>query len=78
MTQGPGRGAGAIPGAIVTGILTILFGIYAADLVIRFCPRGEDCEITGQLLFAAGMIVSFAIAWVLGFATRGLVERWQR
>ncbi len=78
MTQGPSRGAGAVTGVVVTGVLTILFAIYAADLVIEFCPRGADCETIGQLLFGVGMIASFAIAWALGQATRNLVERWQR
>ena len=77
MTQGPSRGVGAITGVIVTGVLTVLFGIYVAELVVRYCPRGEDCETIGQLLFGVGMIASFAIAWALGLATRGLVERWR-
>jgi len=78
MTQGPSKGPGAIAGVSVTGILTVLFAIYAADLVVQFCPRGENCETTGYVLFGVGMIVSFAIAGALGLATRDCVERWTR
>jgi hypothetical protein len=62
----------------VTGILTVLLAMYAADLVIQFCPRGENCETTGYVLFGVGMIVSFAIAGALGLAARDIVERWTR
>ncbi|HVJ70218.1 MAG TPA: hypothetical protein VM531_01705 [Sphingomicrobium sp.] len=78
MTQGRSKGAGPVTGVIVTGILTVIFAFYAADMVVRFCPRGEDCETIGRVLFGVGMVVSFAIAGSLGLATKDLVERWQR
>ena len=78
MTQGPSKGPGAIAGVSVTGILTVLFAIYASEMVIKFCPRGENCETTGYVLFGVGMIISFAIAGALGLATKDIVERWTR
>lgn len=78
MTQGPSKGAGPITGATVTGVLTVIFAIYAAELVVQFCPRGEDCETIGRVLFGIGMIVSFAVAGSLGLVSKDLVERWQR
>lgn len=78
MTQGPSKGPSTIAGVSVTGILTVLLAIYAADLVIQFCPRGENCETTGYVLFGVGMIVSFAIAGALGLAARDIVERLTR
>jgi hypothetical protein len=78
MTQGPSKGAGPLTGVIVTGILTIIFSMYAAKLVIQFCPRGENCETTGNILFGVGMVISFAIAGALGLVSKDLVERWQR
>ena len=78
MTQGPSKGAGAVTGVVVTGVLTVLFAFYASKLVVQFCPRGADCETTGWLLFGAAMIVSFALAGGLGLLSRDLVERWQR
>ncbi|HEU0310162.1 MAG TPA: hypothetical protein VFR36_02930 [Sphingomicrobium sp.] len=78
MTKGPSRGAAAITGVAVTGILTILLAMYAAKLVVQFCPRGENCEITAQLLFGAAMILSFVIAGAVGLVARDLVERWVR
>ena len=78
MAEGPSKGPGAIAGVSVTGILTVLFAMYAADLVIQLCPRGANCETTGYLLFGVGMIVSFAIAGALGLVARDLVERWTR
>lgn len=77
MTKGPSRGAGAVTGVIVTGILTIFFAFNAADLVVRYCPRGEDCQTTGQLLFGAAMVLSFGLAAAFGLVTRDLVERWK-
>jgi hypothetical protein len=52
--------------------------MYAAKLVIQFCPRGENCETTGNILFGVGMVISFAIAGALGLVSKDLVERWQR
>ena len=78
MTQGPSKGIAPITGVIVTGVLTVIFSIYASKLVVRFCPRGEDCETIGWALFGSGMLVSFLLAAGLGLVTRDLVERWQR
>ena len=78
MTKGRSRGADAITGVAVTGIPTILFAIYAAKLVVRFCPRGENCELMGQMLFGAAMILGFTIAGAVGLAARDLVQRLMR
>ena len=78
MTQGPSKGVGPITGVVVTGVLTVIFAFYASKLVVQFCPRGEDCETIGQVLFGVGMVVSFALAGGLGLVSRDFVERWQR
>lgn len=78
MTQGPSKGAGPLTGVVVTGVLTVVFAIYAAEMVVQFCPRGADCKTIGQVLFGVAMVVSFAIAGGIGLVSRDLVERWQR
>ena len=49
--------------------------VVTTKLVILWCPRGENCEETGQLLFALGLIVSAAVSVALGFVARDVADR---
>ena len=65
-----------IAGVGVTAILTMIFALYSARLVVRFCPRGENCEEMGQALFGLGLIASFILAGSIVLAGRYVIDRW--
>ena len=74
MANAAKRGSGAVTGVVVTGVLTILFAILTAKLVVQYCPRGEDCQATSRWLFRLGLVVSFAFAAALGLVARDWVD----
>ena len=65
-----------IAGVGVTAILTMIFALYSARLVILFCPRGENCEQMGQALFGLGLIASFLLAASIVLVGRTVLDRW--
>ena len=65
-----------IAGVGATAILTMIFALFSARLVMRFCPRGENCEEMGQALFGLGLIASFIIAGGIVLVARNVIDRW--
>ena len=68
--------ARVIAGVGVTAILTMIFALHSARLVMRFCPRGENCEEMGQALFGLGLIASFILAGSIVLVARHVIDRW--
>lgn len=71
----PNEKTGAIVGVAVAALLMLVLEVVVSDLVVRWCPRGEDCQETGQVLFGLGLIVSFAVSVAVGFVVRDIVDR---
>ena len=65
-----------IAGVGATAILTMIFALISARLVIRWCPRGVNCQEMGQALFGLGLIASFIIAGGIVVVARLIIERW--
>jgi hypothetical protein len=59
----------------VAALAMLALEIAVSNLVIRWCPRGENCEETGQILFALGLIVSLAVSVAVGFLARDIADR---
>jgi len=62
-------------GVAVAALVMLVLEVVVSDLVVRWCPRGEDCKQTGQILFGIGLIVSFAVSVAVGFVARDVVDR---
>lgn len=71
----PNEKTSAIVGVAVAALLMLVLEVVVSDLVVRWCPRGEDCKETGQVLFGLGLIVSFAVSVAVGFVVRDIVDR---
>ena len=57
-----------------TIVMLALLPVVSA-LVVRWCPRGDDCEETGQILFGLGIFVSFLVSIATGFMARDIADR---
>lgn len=44
-------------------------------LVVRWCPRGEDCKEASRMLFGLGMLVSLGMSVAIGFVARDIADR---
>lgn len=53
----------------------VMLLFIVSELVILWCPRGEDCKETGRVLFGLGLIVSFAVSVAGGSLVRDIVDR---
>ena len=58
-------------GAAAMLLLMALVGL----LVVRWCPRGEDCKQASQMLFGLGMLVSFGVSVAIGLVARDIADR---
>ena len=65
----------AVIGVVVAALTMLALEVAVSNLIIRWCPRGENCEETGRVLFALGLIVSFAVSVALGFVARDIADR---
>jgi hypothetical protein len=54
-------------------MLALLYAVSV--LVMRWCPRGEDCKQASQVLFGLGVLVSFGISIAAGFIARDIADR---
>jgi len=66
----------AVIGVAVAAFAMLALEVLVSGLVIRWCPRGENCEEAGQVLFALGILVSLAVSAALGFVARDIADRW--
>ena len=69
------KSTGPIVGSAVAALLLMMLAVGVSRLVVLWCPRGDNCETIGQLMFWFGLALSAAIAVVVGFAVRGFVDR---
>ena len=46
-----------------------------SGVAIRWCPRGEDCRQTSQILFGIGVFVSFVASVAIGLIARDIADR---
>ena len=65
----------AVVGISVAAFLMLALLFVVSELVIRWCPRGENCEEAGQVLFGLGMLVSLSVSVAAGFVVRDIIER---
>jgi protein-S-isoprenylcysteine O-methyltransferase Ste14 len=71
----PSEKTSAMVGVAVAALAMLVLELVVSNLVVRWCPRGENCRQTGQVLFGLGLIVSFAVSVFVGFAARDIVAR---
>ena len=61
---------------IAVAALAMLPLLYLVSvLVIRWCPRGANCEEASQILFGLGIIFSFALSAAAGLVARDVADR---
>ena len=60
----------AVAALAMLALLTVVSGA-----VIRWCPRGEDCRQTSQILFGLGVFVSFVASVAIGLVARDIADR---
>ena len=65
----------AVIGVSVAALTMLALEVAVSRLVILWCPRGENCEETGQILFVIGLIVSLAASVAIGFVARDVADR---
>ena len=66
---------GAIAGTAAAVLLMLALMVVVGRLVILWCPRGENCEEAGRILFGLGLVVSLAVSVAAGFVVRDIVDR---
>jgi len=71
----PNERTSAIVGVAVAALAMLMLEFVVSGLVVRWCPRGENCKETGQVLFGLGLIVSLAVSIAVGFVVRDIVDR---
>ena len=71
----PSDRSSAIVGVAVAALTMLALLFVVSELVILWCPRGENCEKAGQVLFGLGVIVSLAVSVAVGFLVRDIVDR---
>lgn len=62
-------------GVAVAALAMLALMVVVSHLVVRWCPRGLNCEENGQILFGLGLIVSAAVSVAAGFIARDLSDR---
>ncbi len=62
-------------GVAVTAATMLTLELLVSSLVIRWCPRGENCQEAAQVLFVLGLIVSFAVSVAVGMLARDIADR---
>lgn len=73
--RGLGKNAGAKAGIGAAALLMLGLIFLVGRLIIIWCPRGENCEEVGQLLYGFGLVVSLAVSVAAGFLVRDIVDR---
>ncbi|WP_294121712.1 hypothetical protein [Sphingomonas sp.] len=61
----------AMAALAMLALLAVVSGV-----VIRWCPRGEDCRQTSQILFGIGVLVSFVASVAIGLIARDIADRY--
>ena len=62
-------------GVAVAAVCMLALQFAVSGLVIRWCPRGENCKEASQVLFALGLLVSLGVAIAAGFVARDVADR---
>lgn len=62
-------------GVAVAALAMLALLAAVSTVVIRWCPRGEDCQQTSQILFGLGVFVSFAASVAIGLVARDIADR---
>ena len=73
--RGLNKKAGVKAGVGAATVLMLVLIFAVGRLVVIWCPRGENCEETGQILFGLGLVVSLAVSVAAGFIVRDIVDR---
>jgi hypothetical protein len=63
-------------GVAVAALTMLALLALVSNLVIRWCPRGENCKETSLILFGLGVFVSFVASVAIGFVARDIADRW--
>jgi hypothetical protein len=59
----------------VAALAMLALQFVVSGLVIRWCPRGENCREASQVLFALGLLVSLGVSVAAGFVARDITDR---
>lgn len=62
-------------GVAVAALAMLALLAVVSTVVIRWCPRGEDCKETSQILFGIGVFVSFVASAAIGLVARDIADR---
>ncbi|MCL6739707.1 hypothetical protein LZ518_00930 [Sphingomonas sp. RB56-2] len=62
-------------GVAVATLTMLALEVVVSHLVVQWCPRGQNCQETGQILFALGLLVSAAVSVAAGFIARDIADR---
>lgn len=54
-------------------MLALLYAVSV--LVVRWCPRGEDCKQASQILFGLGTLASLGASIAAGLIARDIADR---
>jgi hypothetical protein len=69
----PNRSTKVGVGVAAIAMLALLPVVSA--FVVRWCPRGADCQETSQILFGIGIFVAFLVSLSCGFVARDIADR---
>jgi hypothetical protein len=62
-------------GVAVAALTMLALMVVVSIVVVRWCPRGEDCKEASLVLFGLGMLVSFGASVAAGFVARDITDR---
>lgn len=62
-------------GVAVAALAMLASLAVVSAMIIRWCPGGEGCKETSQLLFGLGLVVGLAVSAALGFVARDIADR---